>query len=237
MKMKFKIDQAIFEKFPELNIGVLEIKRMDNKGKSEEVLSLLTRQQADIKSRFSKETYSENPKIKSWRDAYSLFGAKPKKYTCSVDNLYRMTLSGIELRHINKLVDIYNYISIKHIVPVGGDDIDFVDGDITLTIAKGNEIFKELNAEEIKNPEIGEVIYQDDKEVLCRRWNWRECDKSKMTEDTKNALLVIEGLPPVSEEEIKVILDDFSGLIKKYCGGEAKMHLLNKNNQEIEVKK
>lgn len=233
--MKFKIDSSIIEKFPEVNIGIIEAEGIDNKGVSEEIISLLIKQQEDIRLRFNKETYPENPKIKSWREAYSLFRAKPKKYTCSVDNLYRMTLSGIELRHINKLVDIYNYISIKHIVPVGGDDIDKVDGDITLTLAKGDEIFKELNSEEIKNPDAGEVIYKDDKEVLCRRWNWRECDKSKMTEDTKNVLLVIEGLPPVTKEDIKTILGEFSALINKYCGGKIKTHLLDKTNPELDV--
>ena len=91
-----------------------------------------------------------------------------------------MILSGIELKSINNIVDIYNYVSIKHMTPMGGDDLDKVDGNITLKFAEGTEEFKELNSDEIKNPKQGEVVYCDDKEVLCRRWNWRECDKSKM---------------------------------------------------------
>ena len=35
-----------------------------------------------------------------------------------------MILSETELRHINKLVDIYNFISLKHMLPVGGEDTD-----------------------------------------------------------------------------------------------------------------
>ena len=62
----------------------------------------------------------------------------------------------------------------------------------------------ELNSEETKNPKEGEVVYIDDKEVLCRRWNWRECDKSKMTEETTNVALVVEGLPPTSKEEVEM---------------------------------
>ncbi|MCK5476720.1 MAG: hypothetical protein KAI55_02265 [Candidatus Aenigmarchaeota archaeon] len=233
--MKFKIDSKIFEKFPDLNIGIMIVKGMDNKGTNEEIINQIKDKEKEIISNFDTETLSQNPKIEVWRKAYSLFGAKPKKYKCSVENLYRMILKEIELHHINKIVDIYNYISIKNIIPVGGDDIDKINGNITLKFAQGNEPFVELNSEETKNPKEGEVVYVDDKEVLCRRWNWRECDKSKMTEETKNVSLVVEGLPPTTKEELQKILDEMSELIQNVCGGEIKTFILNSSNPENEI--
>lgn len=233
--MKFKIDSKIFENFPELNIGIVTVKGIDNTGSNEEIMNLIREKENQIRETFNTETLSQNPKIDAWRKAYSSFGAKPKKYKCSVENLYRMILQGIELRHINKIVDIYNYISIKHIIPVGGDDINKIDGNITLKFAKGNEPFVELNSEETKNPKEGEVVYVDDKEVLCRRWNWRECDKSKMTEETKNVALVVEGLPPVTKEEIRQIIDELSDLIQKFCHGDIKTFILDSSAPETEI--
>ena len=125
--MKFKIDDKIFEQYPTLNIGIVIAKGIDNSGESPDVLSMLAEQSSSIKSQYDLETLKDVPKINAWREAYSAFGAKPKKYTCSVENLYRMILEGINMRHINKIVDIYNYISLKHMMPVGGDDIDKVD--------------------------------------------------------------------------------------------------------------
>lgn len=233
--MKFKLDSAISEKFPGLNIGVVVVKGIGNTGVNDEVMNLIREREKEIKENFNRETLSENPKINAWRKAYSSFGAKPKKYKCSVENLYRMILEGIELKHINKIVDIYNYISIKNMIPVGGDDTDKVDGSITLKIAKGDEPFKELNSDEIKNPKEGEVVYADDKEVLCRRWNWRECDKSKMTEQTKNVALVVEGLPPATKEEVEQIINELAELVKKHCGGEASTFILDKDNSEADI--
>ncbi len=233
--MKFIIDKAVLEKFPGLNLGLLVVKGIDNKGESPEVIVLIRQREEEIRQKFQKDKLSENPKIASWRAAYSSFGAKPKKYKCSVENLYRMILDGIELRHYSKLVDIYNYISIKHMVPLGGDDIGKVEGGIKLTVAKGTEPYTELNSDETKSPREGEVVYMDDKEVLCRRWNWRECDKTKMTEGTTSASLVIEGLPPVTEADVKSILDELKKLILKHCGGEAEAHVLNKDNPEAEI--
>ncbi len=233
--MEFKIDSEIFEKFPGLNIGLVVAKGIDNTGVNDGVMNLIKEKEKEIKENFSRETLSENPKINAWRQAYSSFGAKPKKYKCSVENLYIMILEGIELKHINKIVDLYNFISIKHMIPVGGDDIDKVDGNITLKIAKGDEPFKELNSDEIKNPKDGEVVYADNKEVLCRRWNWRECNKSKMTEQTKNVALVVEGLPPVTKEEVEKIISELAELVKKFCGGEAKAFIVDKGNSEVDI--
>ncbi len=233
--MKFKIDGRIFEQFPELNIGIVVAKGINNAAVSDEIMDLIREESKTIRENFNKETLSANPRIGAWRKAYSSFGAKPKKYKCSVENLYRMILEGIELRHINKIVDIYNYISIKHMIPVGGDDIDKVDGDITLKFALGNETFTKLDSQEIENPKEGEIVYTDSKEVLCRRWNWRECDKSKMTEDTKNVTLAVEGLPPVTNEEVKTILKELSELVQNFCGGKIKTFVLDNAMPEVEI--
>lgn len=232
--MKFSVDPKIFEKFPDLNLGLVVARGIDNTGLSEQVLNLLKLQEERIRKQFQADTLSQEEKIDAWRRAFSSFGAKPKKYKCSVENLYRMILEGISLKHINKIVDIYNYISLKHMIPVGGDDTDKVVGRINLTIATGTEKFIQLNSDQVKNPKQGEIVYCDEKEVLCRRWNWRECDKSKMTENTKNVALVTEGLPPVSKDEVEKIIKELAQLIEKYCGGKASIFILNKQNPAVD---
>ncbi len=233
--MNFTISNEILEKYPNLNIALVVAKGIENAGDNEKITAMLREAEKEIRENYDSETLSQQPKIKSWRETYSSFGAKPKKYRCSVENLYRMVLDGVELRHINKIVDIYNYISIKHMLPAGGDDLDKVDGNITLGFAKGDEQFTELNSDETKNPKEGEVIYSDDKEVLCRRWNWRECDKSKMTENTKNVAIVIEGLPPFTAGEIRSISDELAALVREHCGGIVEIHILGNENPSAEI--
>jgi DNA/RNA-binding domain of Phe-tRNA-synthetase-like protein len=233
--MKFSIDRKILEQFPGLHIGVVIAKGIDNAGNSDQVIKLIREVEKKIREKYNSETLSQVPKVEAWRKAYSAFGAKPKKYKSSVEALYKMILAGKELRHINKIVDIYNYISLKHMIPAGGDDFDKVDGDIILTFAQGNESFVELNSQEMKNPKAGEVVYKDDREVLCRRWNWRECNKTKMTEQTRNAALVVEGLPPIKGEEVESVVEELTALTEKYCGGAARYVILNNGNYEINL--
>jgi len=233
--MKLKIENQIFETFPGLNLGVVIARQIDNTGATDEIIGLIRKREKEIRENYNTETFSQEPKIESWRKAYSAFGAKPKKYKSSVESLYRMILKGAGLRPINKIVDIFNYISIKHMVPAGGDDAAKVDGDVVLRFARGDECFTALNSDETETAKDGEVVYSDEKEVLCRRWNWRECDKTKMTEETRDVVLVVEGLPPVTKEEMAGILDDFNQLIIKYCGGDVETAVLDQNIRETEV--
>lgn len=232
--MKLRIDGEILDRFPGLSLGVVVARRIDNRGTSDVVMRKIREREKEIRESYDPETLSQEPKIESWRKAYSSFGAKPNKYKSSVESLYRMVLKGIDLRPINKVVDIYNSISLTHLVPAGGDDVSKVDGDIILRFARGDEPFTPLNSEEQETAKEGEVIYADDQEVLCRRWNWRECNKTKMTEETEDVALVVEGLPPVTEEEISRIIEDLSQLIKENCGGEVRTAVLSRAAREID---
>ena len=233
--MKFVINDKIFAQYPSLNIGVVVARGIDNNGESPEISQLIKDESTRIRSEFNLDTLVEIPEIKTWQETYRSFGAKPKKYKCSIENLYRLILEGVNLRPINKIVDIYNYVSIKNMVPIGGDDIDKVDGDITLTFAQGSESFQPLNSDQVDNPHPNEVVYSDSKEILCRRWNWRECNKSKMTLDTKNVTLVVEGLSPVRKEKIQSVINELADLVKKYCGGQTQTHLLDPDHKEINI--
>lgn len=233
--MKFRVLPEIFEAFPGLRVGSVIAKGINNRGASPEIRHSIQRVQEDIRSSFNHESLTSHPKIQSWRKAFVFLGAKPKKHRSSVENLYRMAVDGKELRPINKIVDIYNYVCLKYMVPVGGDDLAKVDGDIVLRFAQGDEVFTPLGSDEVQTARKGEVIYADQSEVLCRRWNWRESEKTKMTEQTRDVLLVSEGLPPLGPEEMEEIIKDLSQLVEKYCGGKVTSTVLSAEKSECDI--
>lgn len=235
--MKFRINNQILEKFHGLNISVIIGKGIDNsRPLSSEIQEKIRNEEERIRQNYIKETLSQNPKIDVWRKAYSAFGAKPKENKSSVESLYRLILRGINLRHINNLVDIYNFISLKHMLPVGGEDTDKIQGDVLLTFASENEPpILLLGDKEPRPPHLGEVIYKDDISTICRRWNWREADRTKLSDETKNCILVIEGLPPVTKEEIERATEELKELIEKECGGKLVYSILDKDEQEVEI--
>ena len=219
--------------FPELTIGIVIAMGIDNLAASAKAAAFLEAQIDEVCRTWSIEKLDADPRIAAWREAYRAFGAKPKKHRSSIENMIRMILDGAGIPSINQAVDVYNAISLKHGVPCGGDDLDKVAGDIRLTFATGDERFVPLNGTEPVSPKPGEVIYRDDEDVLCRRWNWRECDKSKMTEVSTNLCLVVEGLPPVTAEAVGRIANELAEVIEVFCGGRAAVNVLDRDTPAV----
>ncbi|MFI6479693.1 B3/4 domain-containing protein [Nonomuraea sp. NPDC050663] len=144
-------------------------------------------------------------KIESWREAYKAFGAKPSRTRPSVDALTRR----LPLPEINQVVDAYNSISVKHCLPIGGEDLDKYDGPARLTVATGDEASEEA----LGAPEPGEVIWRDGTGVTCRRWNWRQVVRTRLTEETVNALFLLERLEPMSIEELELAGKELAALL------------------------
>ena len=55
------------------------------------------------------------------------------------------------------------------------------------------------------------MIYKDDLGTLCRRWNWKEAERTKLTAETRHAFLVIEGLPPVGRDLVERAAGELRG--------------------------
>lgn len=230
--MKFILADEFLEKFPGTIIGVVIASNINNKENNDDVLEIVRNEEKKIKEILSLENFSEYPFIKSWRWAFKDFGAKD--YRSSHEALIKRILKGGETRQINKLVDLYNSISLKYKTPVGGDDLDKVEGNMYVKIAKGDERFIMLGSDGITNPKEGEVVYADENDVLCRRWNWREGNKAKFTDETKRAILFVDVIPPLTEEIVRVATNELADLVRKYCNAETKVFILDKNNREID---
>ncbi len=232
--MKFLISKQIFERFPSFVCGVIVAKNVNNKGINEEIFQLLKEEESKIRKEFNLENLSQVPFFSSWRKAYSSFGSEPSRFKCSSEALTRRVLKGESMKHINKLVDIYNYISLKYRTPVGGEDLSKIDGDIHLKFAEGNENFVSIESSEEETIPKGEVVYVNNRETLCRRWNWRESKKTKLTENTTSAFLVIDALSPLIGDDVKKAVDEFASLLKKFCDTDSKTFILNDKNIVIE---
>jgi len=138
----------------------------------------------------------ELPEIQVWREAYHSFGVKPRVARSSVEALLRRVSSG--LPRIDRLTDIYNAISVELLLPIGGEDAAGYEGEPRLVLAEGTETFDTVADGEpaMHHPEVGEPVWRDDRGVTCRRWNWRQCVRTRLSETTTDALFIIDVLGP-----------------------------------------
>ncbi|HEU0164776.1 MAG TPA: phenylalanine--tRNA ligase beta subunit-related protein, partial [Thermomicrobiales bacterium] len=128
--------------------------------------------------------WGQHPHMAAWNEAYRGFGAKPQRTRPSALALLKRVGGG--LPRIDPATDLYNAISVGHVLPIGGEDIAGYEGPPRLVSATGDEPFETTDSGEavIDHPAAGEVVWRDDRGVTCRRWNWRQGTRTRITPET-----------------------------------------------------
>ena len=140
------------------------------------------------------------PEVMAWRHAYAGFGVKPREARSSIEALVRRAPAG--LPRIDRLTDVYNAVSVLHRLPIGGEDLSGYEGPARLVVATGEEPFDTIvdGQPTTTTAAAGEIVWRDDAGVTCRRWNWRQCVRTRLTDATTDALFIVDGLGAEAEE-------------------------------------
>lgn len=242
--MLFKVFNEIFRKYDGLKIGVIVAKDIDNKGSDKKIYHLIEEVGKLIQLEFTPEDLIRIELIKQkkakaklisvWRVAYEAFGSAPIHYKTSFENLITLVLGGKEIPKSNKLVDCCNYLALKHFMPVSSTDLGKIDGDLFLGFATGEERFK-LEKQQVVHPDEKEVIYSDSTKVLFRKWNWKQSQYSLVGKNTKNAVIFIDALPPITTQKLIPVLKEAKELVEMFCKGKVSSHILDEKSPEIRL--
>jgi DNA/RNA-binding domain of Phe-tRNA-synthetase-like protein len=191
---RLRVDPVVRATFPAYEGSVLYARGLSNGPGDSCSRERLAQAAATAREAFADSKPTDHPEVKAWRDAYSTFRAKPSRYPSSIESLLKRVLGGQDPPEVNKLVDLYNAVSLEYVLPIGGEDWDNLVGPGVLRFAAGDEVFIDLNHDDQTHPRPGEVVWADDAGVTCRRWNWRQCARTQLTERTRNAYFLLESL-------------------------------------------
>jgi DNA/RNA-binding domain of Phe-tRNA-synthetase-like protein len=192
------VDPSVFALRPDYRALLIAVAGVRG-GPSDEISDAALRRAEGLASaRLDGDSPESLPEVQSWREVFRGFGVKPRQARSSVEALLRRVDAG--LPRIDRLTDLYNAISIEHLIPVGGENLDRYAGPPALVRAAGDEPFDTIFDGEpvVMHPELGEPVWRDDLGVTCRRWNWRQCVRTRLGETTANVLFILDGLAPVS---------------------------------------
>ncbi|CZV04875.1 B3/4 domain-containing protein [Enterobacter hormaechei] len=167
--------------------------------------------------------------LAAWDEVFKAFGAKPKRTPCSASALRKRVMRDGSLPPLDPVVDIYNAISIRYAIPVGGENLAAYSGAPRLTLADGSEPFDTFKEGEpvVENPEPGEVIWRDDLGVTCRRWNWRQGIRTRLDSQAQFMWFILESLPSMPLAALQEAGDELvSNLQKLMPGATARVQLL-----------
>jgi DNA/RNA-binding domain of Phe-tRNA-synthetase-like protein len=195
------VDAAVFELRPDYRAVLLTADGL--RGGPSDAVSERILADAEVTARalLDGQPPEQLPHLAAWREAYRSFGAKPQRTRPSVEALVRR-LDPAGLPRIDRTTDAYNAVSVAHLLPIGGEDRAAYAGPARLVRAEGSEPFDTTASGEpvVEHPEVGEVVWRDGMGVTCRRWNWRQGTRTRITTDTSSAVFILDALDPLPDE-------------------------------------
>ena len=197
------VDDTVLALRPDYRALLIVMSGVRNGPTDEASDAALHRAEERVRARLAGGPTEGLPEIAAWREAFLGFGVKPRTARSSVEALVRRVDAG--LPRINRVTDLYNAVSVDHLLPLGGEDLDGYVGPPRLVRATGDEPFDTIaDGQPVTvTAEPGEVVWRDNLGVTCRRWNWRQCVRTRLGEQTSNMLFILDGLQPLSTETLE----------------------------------
>lgn len=212
------VDPDVFGRFPDLRIGVAVVRGARAHAAHPELDALKDKLAAETLSRYQGVNLGALERIKAYREIYRAFGVDPGARSSSVEALLRRAARGKGLPAVNVIVDALNVTSVEMIVPVAAYDLGRLALPVALRFAQAGEPFVAIGGEPAAL-DAGELIYADQQQVICRDFNYRDADATKITDATADVLLIVDGCGPVSVDEVQETLDLAASRVIRYAGG------------------
>jgi DNA/RNA-binding domain of Phe-tRNA-synthetase-like protein len=211
---------GIINEYPDVHIGVVVCRGLNNTASYSQLARLQQEALDAAQVKIGDQPITQHLHIASWRQIYKSFGTKPGDYRPSAENLIRRAIKTGELSRINTVVDIYNIVSVKYLIPMGGFDLDHIKGMIRLRKSDGGESFHPLGAKGPEETYNGEIVYADDSRILTRRWNYRDAVKTLITEATVNLVMFFDASSAIIIDVVEDAMGEFMTLLREACGGD-----------------
>lgn len=222
MTLKIATSSDLKNRFPNLRALVfsvrdVEIAKMDNELERLEMEIL-----KETREKYSLETLKDIPIFRAYRDFFWEVGIDPTKNRPATEALTRRVLAGKKLPSINTLVDAYNLASVKSQVALAAFDEDKVEGEPTMRFALRDERFLGIGMEKPMRLKGGEIVISDLDRVMAI-YPYRDADYSRVTEETRNVLMLICGVPGITIETLNLAKQIALEYVNRFCHGRIRM--------------
>ncbi len=211
---RFRYDQDIIERFPAVVGGVIHATGVHNDPTPPRLAEAFHDETLAVRARIGETPLSELPTLAAWRRVFRGFGVDPTQYRSAAEALLRRLTKQGELPSIGTLVDLANLVSIRYALPVAVFDQRGISGGTIVRFAHGDERWADLGSSQTEHPELGEVIFADEADLVsARRWCWRQSAGSAAREDTTEILVTVEGHHGTAEHDVTRALADLEALL------------------------
>lgn len=157
------------------------------------------------------------PELQKLHEILRGVGVRPRSHPPSTQKLLEFAIQRGSLPRVNNLVDAYNLVSVRTRFSLGAHDLNQLALPVTLRLLRGDERFQALGDREETAVTPGEFAYVDAEQRVICRLDSRQADFSKVTRQTSQALLIIEGTVAHTPAQVDQVVADALSTIPRHC--------------------
>lgn len=217
--MMLKIESKLKTHFPDLTALLININNIKVHKRSTELENFKLEVIKKVKQDYDLVSIKDEPTFRAYRNFFWKIGIDPTKIRPAAEALTRRILAGKKLPCINTLVDVYNLASISSRIALATFDKARIVGEIFMRFAEEGEQILGIGMKKPFNLKGGEIVIADQEELIAI-YPYRDADRTKVTKKTKNATIVVCGVPGINIETLKNASVITQAYITRFCSGQ-----------------
>jgi len=230
MQIDVNWSPEVAEEYPKLAVCIGLISGVTVQKENEQLRELKKAVYEEVRRKYSIEALKDDLTVRAYRDFYWRLDIDPTKTRPSGEALLRRVLHGDDLPNICTVVDAYNLVSMKTIVPISGFNRDRLAPPFQIRFARNDEIFTGIGISAPMFLTTKMLVLVDRKQILSI-YPYRDCDYTKITMETRNAMIIGYGAPRIAQKQLTNAVETTLSFIKQVSGGEiAAMQVFQSNS-------
>lgn len=228
--MKFLVSDDVFEEIPNVCFGVVVARGIDTSSDFKGLEDAIKK----LEDKYTGKKAKELDEIIPYRDTFKKLGYNPNKFMPSIEALATRVLKQKGLPSILPVVDAYNTISLKYLLPIGGHDINTAKGDIEVRFSNSLDSFTPFGSEDNEDIGEGELVYAVGNEIKTRRWIWRQGELGKITTKSTDIFFPIDGFEGTNDTAVKEAAQELARLLQSTFSCSVSTGYINKDNNSFD---
>jgi len=217
-----KISNEVEARYPSLDVLTRRVTNVLVEQRNSELEKFKEELVKEVKAKYTLDSLKDAPTFRAYRDFFWRVGIDPTKNRPAAEALIRRILRDNPIPNINTVVDAYNLASIKTEIALAAFDIQELRGALVMRFASRGEKFLGIGMEKPMDLEGGEVVISDDQKLVAI-YPHRDADRSKVTEKTRDILLLVCGVPGIAKDALAGAAAVAVEYLTRFCGGEGRI--------------
>jgi len=210
------MDSSITTRLPRISLGVLQYSGVSVSDSPKMLQGRINFFVENLRLEHELARLAEIAGIREWRGYLKQMGTDPSRYRPASEALLRRLLQGNPFFWVNSAVDVNNFFSVLHALPLGVYDLTQIKGDVTYRLGHAEDRYEGLNGREVSmenKPLLADALGAFGSPIVDSK---RTC----VTEQSRDLLHVIYFHDQIDSAKQDEILGSVGRMFTEINGGE-----------------